>query len=122
MVPELVSRQILALASQGSGVSEIASSLGIEEPFVKLVLERHAEVDAVDRDINDDELKALRHHAFRLATEANDETVQARLTMFLIERDKPSKERGGSSILAINKALVLANDSFQNLVKDYAGT
>lgn len=117
MIDELQSRQILSLAAQGAPAAEIATSLNIEEALVKLVLARHN--PSAERDIDDDQLAALRRHAYNLAIGSTDEAVQARLTMFLIERDKPKSDQRGSSITAINNALILANDSFKKLVEDY---
>ncbi len=118
MVGELTSRQILALAKDGLDSGAIAKSLDIEEALVRLVLARH--VPGADRDIDDEQLASLRRKAYTLAMSAEDETVSARMVMFLIERDKPSKAGQGSSIMAINNAIVMANENFNKMIDEYS--
>lgn len=120
MFNEIENRQILALANQGGTAAEIAKALDIEEAGVRLVLAAHEKGSVEDRDINDEQLERLRKHAYNLAVGAEDEVVQARLTMFLLERDKPSDRKSSNNITSINQALILANDSFKKLVDSYS--
>lgn len=120
MVDELTSRQIIRLSEQGAPAEEIASTLSLELPFVKLVLSSNSQGSDVDRDINDDQLKRLRDHAFHLAVGADDEAVQARMTQFLIERDKPRERAPMNPIIAINQALIQANDSFKQMTEKFS--
>lgn len=122
MLDELNTRQIVALSKDGMSSGEIASSLGIEEAAVKLVMNRNEVGSAVDRDIDDDQLAALRRHAVGLALGAEDEGVQARMTMFLIERDKPKERSVSSPIVQINQALISANETFKKMVETYQTT
>lgn len=123
MIGEMTTRQIVALANDGAGVDEIATTLNIEVPLVKLALEGN-NVDkssAPDRDITDDDLKLLRRHAMNLALSAENEAVQARMTMYLIDRDKPKvAEQTASPITLINNALITANKSMEALKAEYA--
>ncbi len=119
MIDELQTRQITALLKDGASAEEIAKELSLEVALVKLVAERNNVGTAADRDINDDELAILRRHAFNLAMGAADDATQARLTMFLLERDKPSKKATeGGSISVINNAIIAANGAFERLVKE----
>jgi hypothetical protein len=108
----------MTLADQGASVEEISDHTGMNVAEVKLVLSAHNA--APDRDINDDELAFLRQKAVRLAMQDHDLNVAARMTQFLIERDKPRTQQVTSPIAAINKAIIIANDSFKSLLSDYA--
>ena len=119
MLSDLTARQIISLADQGASSEEIAKSLELEPALVKLVMSRHEVGSASDRDIDDEQLSVLRKHAFNLAPAAGDEGIQARMTMFLLERDRPSGPKQVSSITAINQALILANGAFEKLSKDF---
>lgn len=122
MIGELESRQILSLAGDGASPAEIAKGLGVEESLVRLVLSSHEVGNTADRDINDEQLEALRRHAYNLAIGSSEESIQAKMTMFLLERDKPSGGRNGNSITAINQALILANGAFEKLTKEFQNT
>lgn len=121
IVGENSSRQIVALARQGMGAEDIARELELEVGAVKLVLGANNVGSELDRDINDEQLIELRNRAFLLAMQDADIGVSARMTMFLIERDKPRKTNDGSSISiqTINQAILAANTSFSDLAKDY---
>ena len=118
---ELSNEQILSCAREGLSADEISAELKIPVERVKLVLVRHSAGGEQDRDINDDDLARLRAHAVHLAMGAEDESVQAKMTMYLIDRDKPrAPAEKPSNILAINQAVVLAQDKFQELIKEYS--
>jgi hypothetical protein len=117
MIDELTTRQIAALLRDGCTVDEIASQLGVEEALVKLVGARVGTIE--DRDIDDNELRVLRKHAYNLAVGASDDATQARMTMFLLERDRPSKKVMESSPIAvINNAIIAANGAFEKLCQE----
>lgn len=117
MIGENTTRQIAALAEQGCTSAAIAESLGVEEAYVKLVMQRN-EVGN-DRDIDDTQLASLRKHAFNLAVAAENEGIQARMTMFLIERDKPKEKKDVSPIMLINQAIVAARTDFDKLKESF---
>ena len=118
MIGELQSRQIVALAEDGMSAEEIATATETDLSLVKLVIARSTQDG--DRDITDEDLKKLRRHAVELAFRAEDESVQARMTQWLIERDKPvKKEVQISPILAINQAIIDARGAFGDLMKEY---
>lgn len=119
-VHDLVARQVLALSSQGFKPDAIAGELEIGEEIVRSVLSVNKAGAVEDRDIDDAQLKRLRAHAFDLATMANDEGVQAKLTMFLLERDRPAKPAitsTGINPVQINIAIQQANDRMAELLK-----
>ena len=119
MLGELTSRQIVALGRDGLAVPDIAEQLGVEVSLVKLVLEGNSVPG--DRDITDDDLSALRRHAVDLALRAENEAIQARMTMYLIDRDKPrAAPAQASPITLINNALIAANQSLKALTDEYA--
>lgn len=122
MIGENESRQVLALSKDGASAEEIARSLDLELGMVKLVLGANGAGEVADRDINDEQLAQLREKAFNLAMYSQEDSVAARMTMFLIERDRPSKKLdSGVSIANINNALIAANSSFNDLLKEYKG-
>ena len=118
---ELESRQVAALAGQGFGVGDIASQLGLDELDVKLCLRAEGEGRDEDRDITDEDLKKLRKNALSLALGANDESVQAKMTMFLIERDRPSKVAVGTGVnpMQINIMIQEANKRMAETIQAY---
>lgn len=121
MIGELGTEQILSCSREGLSAEEISAELHLPVERVKLVLARHAAGAESDRDINDDDLARLRMHALSLALGAEDEAVQAKMTMYLIDRDKPrATVAPPSNILAINQAVVLAQGRFQELMKEYS--
>jgi len=123
MIGDLTQRQVLALAEQGASSTEIAETLEIEEAAVKLVLNANSAGSAQDRDINDEQLAILRQKAFQLAVGAEDESVSARMTMFLIERDKPRlKEQTISPFMQINNAIINGSARFDELARQYSGS
>lgn len=121
MIGELDSRQILSLARQGASAEEISKELSLELELVKLVMNRQNIGSDQDRDINDEQLRALRDRAFSLAM-SNDENISARLTMFLIERDKPKNVSSGNPIMLINNAIIGAREKFEKLKEAYSET
>lgn len=122
LVGELSARQVCALRRDGLTVEEIARGLGITEAEVQLVLERNGDnSQAADRDINDGQLAALREKALQLALYSEEDSVSARMTMFLIERDKPrAVKESGNSIQLIQNAIITANENFKKLVAEYS--
>lgn len=118
MINELQNKEILTLAAQGARPAEIAEALGAEEAMVNLVLSAHNQ--ASDRDITDEQLSLLRARAFSLAMQGEDLTVSARMTQYLIDRDRPKAGAQGSPITAINNAIILANERVAELAKEYA--
>jgi len=122
-VHDLVARQILALSAQGFNPPAIAGELVVDEAVVRSVLSVNGAGAKEDRDIDDAQLKRLRAHAFDLATMANDEGVQAKLTMFLLERDKPAKlptQSTGINPVQINIAIQQANDKMAQLLQAHS--
>lgn len=116
---ELSIEQVLSLSRDGLGAPEIAKELSLPEERVKLVLSRHNAGSNADRDIDDEDLTRLRAHALALALGAENEAVQAKMTMYLIDRDKPrTKAEEPSNILAINQAIFLAQSRFKDLIKE----
>lgn len=121
MVDDLTSRQILELAAQGTPREEIAVALSIEPALVNLVLSSHGQA-ASERDIDDEQLSILRKHALKLALQNEDLGISAKMTRFLIERDKPKAVAQSSSPLAnINQAIILAQGSSKKLMEEYFG-
>lgn len=118
MIGEMQIRQICALVKDGMTPEQIASSLDIDVALVKLAVARNGQDG--DRDIDDETLKTLRSHAVALALHAEDEAVQARMTQYLIDRDKPRQVQATlNPITLINQALVMANGKFDELVQRY---
>ena len=120
MIGDLTSRQILALSNDGLSPAIIARELSIEEAFVRLVLAKHNAGTSEDRDINDEQLKILRSEAYSLATGAEDEGVRAKMTMYLIDRDKPKRVEQISPITLINQAIIQAQAAYQEELKEIA--
>lgn len=121
MTGEIINRQILALSVDGVNAEGISSDLGVPIEQVKLVLNAHNAGSSVDRDINDEQLANLRRNAYNLALGSEDEAVQARMTMYLMDRDKPKAlPSEHSGITAINKAIIIAKSSYDELMKEYA--
>lgn len=122
MIGEMTSRQIVALANEGLDCGSIARELNVEVSLVKLVLSANLPQDSSpERDLDDNDLVELRHNAKRLALCAEDESVQARMTMFLIERDKPRKiADSGPNIGNINIAIMQSREKFMELTEKYA--
>lgn len=119
----MTSRQIVALSQQGLSAADIASGLEIEEAAVRLVLNTNNTGTSEDRDINDDQLATIRRSLYNLAVGADDESVQAKVGMFLLERAKPSRQKdnsNGSPIININKAIINAQAKFDALAKKYS--
>lgn len=120
MVGEHTTQQVCALSRDGLSAEQISEALGVPIEQVKLALSANQLGSEADRDINDEQLAALRTKAFQLAMYSPEDTVAARMTMFLIERDRPSKKAEQlSPIVAINKALVVAQQNFTNLIEEY---
>ena len=118
MIGELQTRQIMALVNDGLSAGEIAKATDTDEALVKLVIARCTQDG--DRDISDEDLMKLRKHAIDLAFNANEESVQMKMTQWLIERDKPRKvETPISPIIAINQAIITARGAFTDLCKEY---
>jgi hypothetical protein len=121
MTGEIVNRQILALSLDGLSAEGIASDLCVPLEQVKLVLSAHKAGSDLDRDINDEQLANLRRNAYNLAIQAEDEAVQARMTMYLLDRDKPKAQTDHrSGITAINNAIIIAKQEYDSLMADYA--
>lgn len=116
MVHELTNRQILAASSQGISPELIAKELDLDLATVNLVLAAH---NQGDRDINDNQLAILRQNAFDLACQREDISVAARMTTFLIERDKPRSQVSASPMIVINNAIAAASQRFDELAKGY---
>lgn len=109
----------MALVKDGMAVEDIANSINVDPALVKLVVARNSQDG--DRDITDEDLKTLRRHAVDLALSAEDEAVQARMTQWLIERDKPKqKDVSINPILAINQAIIASTQQFHELTKAYS--
>jgi len=127
MLGELTTRQIVSFAEQGASIREIADTLQIEEAAVKLVLNANETVTAdTDQDVNEAELKLLRRHAFELATNSEDESLQGKMTRWLIERARPARRHNveyenaqQNVIVNINKAILGANGKFNELVNKF---
>lgn len=121
MLNDISQRQILELSAQGAAAEEIAGTLGCELGMVKLVLARNNTGSAEDRDINDEMLARLRDHAFNLALQTEDLGVSAKMTRFLIERDKPraAVQQNTAPLVQINAAILAAQDSFKKLTTSY---
>jgi hypothetical protein len=118
MIGELEQLQIKTLLEQGAVAEDVAKELGIEVALVKLVGAKAELVE--DRDITDSELQYLRKHAYNLATGADSHEVQSRMTMFLLERDRPSKKEASVNIIAqINQNLLQGVSRFEELAKVY---
>lgn len=121
---ELESRQVAQLGEQGFGVKEIAEQLGLDELDVKLCLRAEEVGNEVDRDITDEDLKKLRKNALSLALGANDESVQAQMTRFLIERDRPSKVAVSTGVnpMQINIMIQEANKRMAETIQAYSSS
>lgn len=119
MIGELQTRQIVALLKDGMTVEQIAESCQLDPCLVKLVVARNSQDG--DRDITDDDLKNLRRHAVELAMGADDQSVQARMTQWLIERDRPRKqEQAINPIMAINQAIITSMEQYKELSKSFS--
>lgn len=122
MTGEITNRQILAMANEGLNADLIAADLGLAIEQVKLVLSAHRAGTEVDRDINDTQLAALRRNAYNLALGSDDDSVQARMTMFLIERDRPKDHaENQSEITAINNAIIIGRAAYEEMMEQYEG-
>lgn len=121
LVSENTTRAILSLAAEGLEARAISTELGVEPEVVKLTLSAHKAGTESDRDINDDELSLIRKKLVDLALYSGDEAIQARVGMFLVERDKPRKADTPpvSSIQQINIAIQTAAERFADLKKQY---
>lgn len=119
MLGESSIRQILALAGEGLNSESISRELQIEEALVKLTLSANSSGTAPDRDINDAQLELLRQRAYNLAMGSEDDSVSARMTMFLIERDKPRQEKQSLNINVINQAIIQAKGKMAELTDLY---
>jgi hypothetical protein len=118
VIGELESRQIAAWLSGGCSPEDIARELGVDIALVKLVGAKNELV--ADRDISDEELGILRKHAFALAVSAESQEVQAKMTTFLLERDRPSKKEAAVNIITqINQGLASANAKYDEMIKLY---
>lgn len=116
MVSELLSRQIVALSRDGASAEEIATSAGISIELVKLVLARHNQIG--DADITEEDLANLRAHALGLALNADDLSIQAKMTQWLIERARPTKsEQTVSPIMLVNQALIAMNGEYKAMLE-----
>lgn len=51
--------------------------------------------------------------------QSEDIGVSARMTQYLIDRDKPVKQIGQSPIVMINNAILQANEQFKKLQEEY---
>lgn len=123
MINELTTRQIAKALRDGASAEEVSEAFGVELAMVKLVAVKNEVGNVVDRDIDDDQLSVLRKHAYQLALGAADDATQARVTMFLLERDKPSKKASeGSPLMRINQAIMASNEAFSKLCKEMSGT
>jgi hypothetical protein len=124
MLNDFSQRQILELSAQGANCEEISTTLGCELEMVKLVLNRNQVGSAADRDIDDEQLNRLRSHAMNLALQTEDLSVSAKMTRFLIERDKPRavQPQQATPIVQINQAILAAQDSFKKLTASYFTT
>jgi hypothetical protein len=114
---ELQTRQIAALHADGMTIEQISSSLDLAPELVKLAVARNS--NDGDRDITEEDLRRLRSHAVALALGADNEGVQARMTQWLIERDKPKVSANVSPVLMINQALVAMQQNYGDLLKSY---
>ncbi len=122
MIDELSSRQIISLSREGMSAEDISNALGIDVPSVKLVMNANSAGTKEDRDINDDELTLLRQKAVQLALYSADDNVSAKMTCFLIERDKPRKsapEVSGTNLTLINNAIIQSKKRFAQLASAY---
>ena len=120
MIDVLTQRQIIAGANSGMSAEDISRDLGIGIEAVKVALAVNNTGTAADRDINDDELGAIRKNLASLALNASDEAVQARVGMYLLDRDKPrNTQEKFSGITAINNAIILGQSAYENLMKTY---
>lgn len=127
MIGELSARQIVALSQQGLSAAEISEVLKTDEASVRLVLNRNEVGVPEDRDIDDAQLKTLRKNAYDLALGAEDDNTRARMTMFLIERDRPVKKKedlGGArgNITLINQAILQSNAKVNELLSECSVT
>lgn len=121
MIGQLSVEQILALSRDGAPAEEISNSLGIPLERVKLALASNNQGSIEDRDIDDGQLTALRKHAYDLAMFAEDDSTKARMTMFLLERDKPKQEKAlPTNIVLINQAIAAGNHRFSEILKEYS--
>ena len=124
MIGEQTRRVILGALEQGGTVEEIASEMNLLESDVLLVagsrLKPGQEEDA-GFDITADQLATLRGHAFQLALGAEDQAIQAKLTMWLIDRRAPAKTNsGGVNFLQINQQIEEARTKTAALFATYS--
>lgn len=120
LVNELTAQQILALARDGCSAEQISGALEVPLEQVKLALVSNNLGSAADRDINDEQLARLRQRAYDLAMYSQEDAVSARMTMFLIERDKPSKKiEQGNVLVNINNAIMGAQQNFNRMLEEY---
>lgn len=123
MLGSVEQRMVLSLAAQGSGAEVIAAELGYAIEDVKLVLNAYKGGSEEDRDITDTQLATLRMRAYTLALQDSDLGVSARMTQFLIERDKPkNKEQTASPMVLINNAIVGVRERFDKLKDAYGSS
>lgn len=121
MLGSVEQRMVLSLAAQGSGAETISAELGYALEDVKLVLNAYKSGAEEDRDITDTQLSTLRMRAYTLALQDSDLGVSARMTQFLIERDKPKeKQQTVSPLVMINNAIVGVRERFDQLKDIYS--
>lgn len=120
MITELANNQIIALSREGLTSSEIAKETNLPEELVKLSLRSNNSGTEADRDISDADLALLRKNALHLALNSDNDAVKAKLTMFLIERDKPRLNNAPvTNIQVINQQIERANNRFAEMEKVY---
>ena len=103
----------MVLNNQGMPCAEIARELGVLEGEVIGVLSRNGDSSV---DITDEQLVQIRRKLYDLAMYSMDEAVASKTAIFLLERARPVVQaQGPSTIIQINQALQMANETFKKL-------
>ena len=121
---EQTRRVVESALAQGGSVEEIANEMNLLPSDVLLVAGSRkpgASEEDMGFDISPEQLSALRSHAFALATSADDQAVQAKMTQWLIERRAPTKlAAGGVNFLQINTQIEEARAKMAALTTAYS--
>jgi hypothetical protein len=120
-LPRATKLQIQTLIRQGLSLEEIAQ--GLDLPLAAVQFGQIADGESIGcGDITEAQLKDLRAHAYNLALAADSEDVQARMTMALLERARPSKrlEAPASPMQQFNITIQTALTSYEEMKRKTA--
>lgn len=126
MIGEHTRRAIISALDQGGQPAEIAEGLGVPEGDVLLIAAGRLpaggnETEDAGFDISLEQLNTLRQHAYSLATSAEDQAIQAKMTQYLIDRRAPVKAAStGLNFLQINAQIEDTRAKMAALIHSYS--